>query len=140
MSTTEQMSFGFDSAPQDVAPAPALPVAKSKPTAKPALKVPSMAAPTAELKLDLKTTQMAAQVAATAETLSHDAMARALDAHPDYKVLRRLVPRDDWGPVPASGTQRVIVLDTETTGLDAKNERIIELRSEEHTSELQSQR
>ncbi len=62
-----------------------------------------------------------------AQTLSHEAMARALDAHPDYKVLRRLVPRDDWGAAPASGTQRVIVLDTETTGLDAKNERIIEL-------------
>lgn len=62
-----------------------------------------------------------------AETLSHDAMALALQAHPDYKVLRRLVPREDWGVAPARETQRVIVLDTETTGLDAKNERIIEL-------------
>ena len=86
-----------------------------------------MAAPTAQLKLDPKTTHVATQTAVTAESLCHDAMAKALDAHPDYKVLRRLVPRDDWGPVPASGTQRVIVLDTETTGLDAKNERIIEL-------------
>lgn len=58
---------------------------------------------------------------------SHAAMAKALDAHPDYRVLRRLMPRDDWGPAPASGTQRTIVLDTETTGLDAKRERIIEL-------------
>ncbi|MFM7024552.1 MAG: 3'-5' exonuclease [Limnohabitans sp.] len=70
---------------------------------------------------------MAQQLAATAETLSHDAMARALEAHPDYKVLRRLTPCDDWGPVAQGRTQRVIVLDTETTGLDARQERIIEL-------------
>lgn len=61
------------------------------------------------------------------ESLSHEAMARALAAHPDYKILRRLVPRDDWGAVPAGETRRVIVLDTETTGLDVRRERIIEL-------------
>ena len=103
--TNAQMSLGFDSGPQDAAPAP-------KPTGP---KTPKAGKPAP------------APVLATAEALSHDAMALALDAHPDYKVLRRLVPRDDWGPAPASGTQRVIVLDTETTGLDAKNERIIEL-------------
>lgn len=66
---------------------------------------------------------------AKAETLSHEAIAQALQAHPDYKVLRRLVPCEDWGDLPASdaGTRRVIVLDTETTGLDARQERIIEL-------------
>ena len=110
MSTTEQMSFGFDSAPQDAAPTPAQPAAAKK-SAK-------SKAPTAPTPRDLLV---------SAETLSHDAMAQALDAHPDYKVLRRLVPRDDWGATPATGTQRVIVLDTETTGLDAKSERIIEL-------------
>ena len=61
------------------------------------------------------------------EALSHEAMAQALAAHPDYKILRRLVPRDDWGAVPAGETRRVIVLDTETTGLDVRRERIIEL-------------
>lgn len=64
---------------------------------------------------------------AAGRNLSHEDMARALDAHPDYKVLRRLSPRADWGPLPATATQRVIVLDTETTGLDARSERIIEL-------------
>jgi len=98
--TTEQMSLGFDSPASETAPA-----AQLAPTGKPASR----------------------KAAARAEAISHDAMAQALDAHPDYKVLRRLVPRDDWGPTQASGTQRVIVLDTETTGLDAKNERIIEL-------------
>lgn len=105
MNATEQMSLGFDNVPQDAAPAkPASPKAAPK-AVKP----------------------LPGAVTATAETLSHDAMAQALQAHPDYKVLRRLVPRNDWGPVPASGTQRVIVLDTETTGLDQRNERIIEL-------------
>ncbi len=61
------------------------------------------------------------------EALSHEAMAQALGVHPDYKILRRLVPRDDWGAVPAGETRRVIVLDTETTGLDVRRERIIEL-------------
>ncbi len=102
MTSTEQMSLGFDSVVQDLAPAPAKPV-KAKPKA----------APRAPL--------------VPTEGVSHEAMASALDAHADYKVLRRLTPKDDWGPVPASGTQRVIVLDTETTGLDAKSERIIEL-------------
>ncbi|MFM8577002.1 MAG: 3'-5' exonuclease [Limnohabitans sp.] len=100
-----QMNFGFDAAPSDLVSTPAKAVAQTK--------VPAPAA--------------APAVVSPAQTLSHDAMALALDAHPDYKVLRRLVPRNDWGLAPASGAQRVIVLDTETTGLDAKNERIIEL-------------
>jgi len=57
----------------------------------------------------------------------HEAMAHILAQHPDFRVLRRLVPRSDYGPVTAQATQRVIVLDTETTGLDSKNEKIIEL-------------
>ena len=56
-----------------------------------------------------------------------EALAQALAAHPDYKVLRRLQPREDWGPQSGQPTQRVLVLDTETTGLDARQERVIEL-------------
>ena len=59
--------------------------------------------------------------------LSLEDMAKAIDAHDDYRVLRRLVPRHDWGPLPDGTTRRVIVLDTETTGLDVRQERIIEL-------------
>lgn len=109
MNATEQMSLGFDSAPPDAVPTQAKPKAA---------------------KSAVKSAPAAQELLVTAETLSHDAMAQALAAHPDYKVLRRLVPRDDWGPVPTDpgqNTCRVIVLDTETTGLDAKSERIIEL-------------
>jgi DNA polymerase-3 subunit epsilon len=56
-----------------------------------------------------------------------EAMAQALAQHPDFRVLRRLVPHSDYGPMNGQATQRVIVLDTETTGLDSKSESIIEL-------------
>jgi DNA polymerase-3 subunit epsilon len=55
-------------------------------------------------------------------------MAKKLSAHPDYKVLRRLQPCLDYGPAaPGVVTCRVLVLDTETTGLDHRTEQIIEL-------------
>ena len=56
-----------------------------------------------------------------------EACARVLEAHADYRVQRRLQPTLLW-PGQASGiTRRVIVLDTETTGLDQSKECIIEL-------------
>jgi len=61
-------------------------------------------------------------------SLTLEQMAQQLDAHPDYRVLRRLVPVLDHGAA-ADGhtTQRVLVLDTETTGLSHASDRIIEL-------------
>ena len=56
-----------------------------------------------------------------------EAMAQTLAQHPDFRVLRRLVPHSEYGPLNGQATQRVIVLDTETTGLDSKSEKIIEL-------------
>ena len=57
-----------------------------------------------------------------------ESMAKTLSAHPDYKVLRRLQPCLDYGPAaPGAVTRRVLVLDTETTGLDQRTEQIIEL-------------
>jgi DNA polymerase-3 subunit epsilon len=56
-----------------------------------------------------------------------EAMARVLEAHADYRVLRRLVPSLDFGRKATGDVVRVAVLDTETTGLDASKERIIEL-------------
>lgn len=62
-----------------------------------------------------------------ANAATPEACAALLDAHPDYRVLRRLVPKLDW-PMPTGvQTARVLILDTETTGLDAKGDEIIEL-------------
>ncbi len=56
-----------------------------------------------------------------------EAMARVLEAHPDYRVLRRLKPSLDFGRKASGDVFKMAVLDTETTGLDASKERIIEL-------------
>ena len=62
-------------------------------------------------------------------------MAQQLEQHPDYRVLRRLVPSLDCGPrvgAPAvssahADAQWVLILDTETTGLSHASDKIIEL-------------
>ncbi|NVO06904.1 MAG: DNA polymerase III subunit epsilon [Rhodoferax sp.] len=67
--------------------------------------------------------------AVTASGLSDDceAMAHKLEAQGDFRVLRRLKPQLDWPGVASGAVTRVLVLDTETTGLDQSKERIIEL-------------
>ena len=59
--------------------------------------------------------------------MNFDEMADKLSAHPDFKVKRRLVPIFDFGPGSGAPTKRVLILDTETTGLDWRVESIIEL-------------
>ncbi|WP_209395555.1 3'-5' exonuclease [Rhodoferax sp. AJA081-3] len=54
-------------------------------------------------------------------------LAMTLEAHPDYRVLRRLKPRLQWPSATGDGICRVVVLDTETTGLDHSRDKIIEL-------------
>ncbi len=56
-----------------------------------------------------------------------EAMARVLEAHPDYRVLRRLVPTREYGRKRTGDVAKVLILDTETTGLDSSRDRIIEL-------------
>jgi DNA polymerase-3 subunit epsilon len=68
-------------------------------------------------------------------TASLEPIAQQLEQHPDYRVLRRLVPNLDCGPkadAPVAnsaqaGVQWVLVLDTETTGLSHATDKIIEL-------------
>jgi DNA polymerase-3 subunit epsilon len=107
MSKTDQMSFfGFEA---DTAEKSAKPVK----TLKPDNKAAPVAFPAAALP--------------GAQATDTEAMAQTLAQHPDFRVLRRLVPHSDYGPLNGQTTRRVIVLDTETTGLDSKNESIIEL-------------
>ena len=54
-------------------------------------------------------------------------MAEALERHPDYRVLRRLVPALHFDRVPQGPVRTVLVLDTETTGLEVAREKVIEL-------------
>jgi DNA polymerase-3 subunit epsilon len=141
MSKTDQMSFfGFEAEPAAVPAA-----AKAKPVkpkvAKPAAPAVKQAdvilvqsAPSdlsAEPELSLPKAQAPAlaerQDARTAFANEHEVMAQALSDHPDFRVLRRLVPRTDYGLVNGQSTRRIIVLDTETTGLDPRSEKIIEL-------------
>ncbi|MDE2416180.1 MAG: DNA polymerase III subunit epsilon [Burkholderiales bacterium] len=56
-----------------------------------------------------------------------EAMARVLEAHPDFMVLRRLKPCLNWPGSATGGVTRVALLDTETTGLDPTKDQIIEL-------------
>lgn len=60
--------------------------------------------------------------------LTPEQMAQLLDAHADYKVLRRLDPVTQFPPAPVGATlARVAILDTETTGLSHDTDRVIEL-------------
>ncbi len=55
------------------------------------------------------------------------AMAEALSRSADYRVLRRLIPRAIFTPAIGQSTRTGILLDTETTGLDARTDEVIEL-------------
>jgi DNA polymerase-3 subunit epsilon len=54
-------------------------------------------------------------------------MAAALEATGNFKVLRRVAPRDHIYPPDGSGSRRALYVDTETTGLSPSKDEIIEL-------------
>ncbi|MGF6313149.1 DNA polymerase III epsilon subunit-like protein [Bradyrhizobium sp. i1.8.4] len=54
-------------------------------------------------------------------------MTDALSRSPDYRVLRRLLPPTPLTPPVGQNTKTAVLLDTETTGLDARKDEIIEL-------------
>jgi DNA polymerase-3 subunit epsilon len=61
------------------------------------------------------------------DTISLAAMADALSRSDDYRVLRRLIPRLPLTSTPGLDARTAVLLDTETTGLDARKNEIIEL-------------
>jgi len=108
-----QLHFGFEVPEGHVAPD--LPRARAKPRKKAPLTEVAPAHNPSQLTQPLDVNDLSR-------------MAQTLQSHPDYKVLRRLVPCLDYGPPPPGAqTRRVLILDTETTGLDPRSEQIIEL-------------
>jgi DNA polymerase-3 subunit epsilon len=61
------------------------------------------------------------------DTISLAAMADTLARSEDYRVLRRLAPRLPYVPSVGQDARTAVLLDTETTGLDARKDEIIEL-------------
>lgn len=62
------------------------------------------------------------------EAVRAAAMAKALERHPDYRVLRRLQPRAKYGvPDEFSYVANGVLVDIETTGLNPEEDQIIEL-------------
>ncbi|WP_439112996.1 3'-5' exonuclease [Hydrogenophaga sp.] len=132
-----QASFNFDAPPVPAveaapeAPPVAVPAVAESPEAPAA---PAPAAP--EFGSEAQRPEGVNQPEDPCESaVDFEALARALEQHPDFRVLRRLVPLMDFGPRPgapagadgAAGVQRVLVLDTETTGLQHRSDKIIEL-------------
>jgi DNA polymerase-3 subunit epsilon len=60
-------------------------------------------------------------------TFDPESAARVLEEHPDYRVLRRLEVRDDFGVMPQGAPGVALVVDTETTGTDPREDAIIEV-------------
>lgn len=54
-------------------------------------------------------------------------MAETLAQSPDYRVLRKLVPRDEFAACEGQDTRTGILLDVETTGLNTSQDEVIEL-------------
>lgn len=54
-------------------------------------------------------------------------LAQILEAHPDFKVTRRFVERDGYSFPDGRELAKGVVIDTETTGLDLGEDKIIEI-------------
>ncbi|MEY4377506.1 MAG: hypothetical protein RJB26_2056 [Pseudomonadota bacterium] len=61
------------------------------------------------------------------EAQNPEALAAALEQHPDYRVLRRLDVTGQRPPLATVTPGRAAVIDTETTGTDLGRDRVIEL-------------
>ncbi len=93
--------------------------------AQPVYDAPNLANPHATELASVLTAGAISKVAPDAAFL--EAMAQQLEVQGDFRVLRRLKPQLSWPGAPTGSVTRVVVLDTETTGLDQGREKIIEL-------------
>ena len=63
----------------------------------------------------------------TSETQDIESLAKQVESHPDYRVLRRLKPRTEFSVQAKGAIARGVVVDTETTGTDPSADEIIEI-------------
>jgi DNA polymerase-3 subunit epsilon len=63
----------------------------------------------------------------TSETQDIESLAKQVESHPDYRVLRRLKPRTEFAVQAKGAIARGVVVDTETTGTDPSADEIIEI-------------
>jgi DNA polymerase III subunit epsilon len=56
-----------------------------------------------------------------------EAVARELEQHPDYRVIRRLMPKTAYAEPDGRPLMKGIVIDTETTGINHDADKLIEL-------------
>ena len=113
---SDQLGFGFEE------PNP-VPVSPAKPSAK--KNSPAASSNSAAVAAMVPAATHIPSLSTAAEG-SAEAMARTLEAHPDYRVLRRLVPRLVF-PAATGPVATLLVLDTETTGLNAARDKVVEL-------------
>jgi DNA polymerase-3 subunit epsilon len=64
---------------------------------------------------------------ATMKEKGLEALAARLEGHPDFRVLRRLDVAREWPALQGEEVSQAVVLDTETTGMDATSDKVIEL-------------
>ena len=126
----EQLGLDFDLADLPLVTPPSRPVRKPR-AAKALPRVAPTVASTSPPN-DASCSDAASPVLLSASSLGEppwtaEAMAMALEKHPDYRVLRRLVPCLRFEHQPLGPVCTLLILDTETTGLDATRDRVIEL-------------
>jgi DNA polymerase-3 subunit epsilon len=126
----QQLGFGFDDGVPVLPSAVAAKAHRTRRTADKPARPPAAPMSTA-VELPLQPAPATPTPAAREVDDSEDVegLALRLEAHPDYRVLRRLVPRLHFeGPAAnAAGVARLLILDTETTGLNHARDKIMEL-------------
>lgn len=119
--THDQLDFAFVAELPTLAPVPKKRVARTK-VVSPPPQASATLVPLVSAEVPLPTP---AQRGAADDEM--EPLALALEAHADYRVIRRLKPRLSWPTASGDNICRVVVLDTETTGLDHSRDKIIEL-------------